>query len=264
VYSCCAREPTLITSAGAIAYPSGARGCRVYLYDPAARTERRLAPGYLPAIWKGTLVLAHGDRDAALYARASGRTPRLDDGGRMFCGTGNRQCERASAVRYTGLDFAGSRVAVARELDGLGEFPATQMLLTGPGRRPVVVEARVNWLSFRAMRFPTLDAGGPVLRRGVRRRPRELPAALPPPQRVDDPPTAREVAPAVERPGVAPVGRAQLGVDLDLDGARGRACGERVELALELVRRAAEQTRRLLALGGGEVLAGRLRRWGGG
>src|SRR4051794_32675483 len=159
VYSRCEREPTPITSAGAIAYPSGARGCRIYLYDPEVGTERRLAPGYLPAIWKGTLVLARGDRDAPLYAGASGRTRRLDDGGGRFCRTGNRQCERASALRYTGLDVAGSRVAVARELDGIGEFPATQMLLTGPGRRPVVVEARANGLSFRAMRFPTLAAG---------------------------------------------------------------------------------------------------------
>jgi hypothetical protein len=159
VYSRCATEPTPMTTAGAIAYPSRARGCRIYLYDPAAGTERRLASGYLPAIWKGTIVLARGDRDAALYALASGRTRSLDDGGRMFCRTGNRQCQRAGAVRYTGVDFAGSRVAVARELDGLGEFPATQMVLTGPGRRPLVVEARVNGLSFRAMRFPTLGAG---------------------------------------------------------------------------------------------------------
>jgi hypothetical protein len=159
VYSRCATEPTPIPTTGAIAYPSRARGCRVYLYDPAAGTERRRASGYLPAIWKGRIVLARGDRDAALYALASGRARRLDDGGRLFCRTHNRECERGSAVRYTGVDLAGSRVAVARELEGIGEFPATQMVLTGRGRRPVVVEARANGLSFRAMRFPTLDAG---------------------------------------------------------------------------------------------------------
>jgi hypothetical protein len=158
-YSRCATEPTPTTSTGAIAYPSGARGCRIYLYDPATATERRQASGYLPAIWKGTIVLARGDRDSALYALASGRTRRIDDGGRMFCRARNRECVRATAVRYTGVDFAGGRVAVARELDGIGDFPAAQMVLTGPGRRPVVVEARANGVSFRAMRFPALDAG---------------------------------------------------------------------------------------------------------
>ena len=158
VYSRCATEPAPLTT-GAIAYPSRARGCRIYRYDPAAGTERRQASGYLPAIWKGTLVFARGDRDATLYARASGRTRRLDDGGRRFCRARNRACERGTAVRYTGVDVAGSRAAVARELDGIGEFPATQMVLTGPRRRPVVVEARVNGLSFRAMRFPAFDAG---------------------------------------------------------------------------------------------------------
>lgn len=161
VYSRCRREPDVSAGDGAIAYPSRASGCRVHLYDPAAGSERAIAgaAGYLPAIWKHTLVFARGARDAALYARVSGVTRRLGEGGRRFCRTGGRECETGAGIAYTGVDVAGTRVAVAREITGIYDAPATQMVLTGIGHRPVVVEARANGVSFRAMRFPALDAG---------------------------------------------------------------------------------------------------------
>jgi hypothetical protein len=159
VYSRCARESSG-DSDGAVSYPGGARGCRIYRYDPSARQERAIGTGYLPAIWHSTLAFARGDGSAALYARSSGRTRRLDDGGRVFCSARRpTECQRGSAVSYTGVDVAGSRVAVARQLDGIYDAPATQMTLTGVARRPVIVESRANGVSFRAMRFPALEAG---------------------------------------------------------------------------------------------------------
>src|SRR3954453_263478 len=105
-----------------MSYPDGyAQGCRVYLYDPAAQRERPLAnaSGFMPAIWRDTVVYAVGSSSGALYARVGGRARRLDGG------------PRARGVSYTGVDLEGSNVAVAREFPGSSDAGTTQMVLTG-------------------------------------------------------------------------------------------------------------------------------------
>ena len=142
VYSRCAKDPNPNFGDGAMHYPDGyAQGCRVYLYDPATDRERPVAnaSGFMPAIWRNTVVYAVG---SALYARVNGRVHRLDDG------------PRGRDVTFTGIDLAGTRVAVAREAG-----TTTQMVLTGIGRRATVVESRRNGISTRAMRFPALSGG---------------------------------------------------------------------------------------------------------
>src|SRR3954447_2154250 len=84
VYSRCASDPNPNFGAGAMAYPDGyAQGCQVYLYDPAARRERPVAnaAGFMPAIWKDTVVYAVGSETGSLYARVQGRVRRVNDGG---------------------------------------------------------------------------------------------------------------------------------------------------------------------------------------
>jgi len=161
VYSRCASDPNANFGAGAMSYPDGyAQGCRVFLYDPAVDRERPVAnaSGFMPAIWRDTVVYAVGSATGALYARVGGRTVRLNDGGRSFCRV-NGRCEAGTSVSYSGVDIEGTRVAVAREVGGIGEAGGTQMVLTGIGRRPKVVEARENGISYLAMRFPSLRSG---------------------------------------------------------------------------------------------------------
>ncbi|RKQ86388.1 hypothetical protein C8N24_4399 [Solirubrobacter pauli] len=139
VYSRCATEPAY-AGTGAVTYPGGgsAQGCRAVLYDPATARERVLTDGYLPAIWHTTLVYARPD---GLFARVDGRTRRVEDGG-------------GRAVERSGVDVYGTHVAVARELD-----LRTELVLTGVGARPRVLDARDNGISTRFMRFPGFSAG---------------------------------------------------------------------------------------------------------
>ena len=124
----------------------------------------------MPAIWRDTVVYAVGSSSGGLYARVGGRVRKLNDGGRNFCFP-NGRCRRGTSVSYSGVDIEGDRVAVAREVGGLSDAGNTQMVLTGIGRSPTVVEARGNGISYRAMRFPALRGGLALPRRDVRGRP---------------------------------------------------------------------------------------------
>src|SRR4051812_15560360 len=108
VYSRCATEPNRYQGADAIVYPGGdARGCQVYLYDPASRRERAIAgaDGYMPAVWRTNLAYARGDRSAAVYLRVAGRTGRLDDGGTLFCRAEGKGCDPGSTADVSGIDL---------------------------------------------------------------------------------------------------------------------------------------------------------------
>src|SRR5262249_15487701 len=82
-----------------------------------------------------------------LVARVNGRLEALDDG------------SPDHGVEFTGIDIEGTTVAAAREYDAGYDALATQMVVTGIGRRAKIIEQRHNAISFRAMRFPRLSGG---------------------------------------------------------------------------------------------------------
>jgi hypothetical protein len=78
---------------------------------------------------RGTFSLVVGDKVARVTAR---RVP--FDVDRAFCRTSGR-CETGTGVAYTGVDLAGTRIAVAREVGGIGDAGGTQLVLTTLGGR---------------------------------------------------------------------------------------------------------------------------------
>jgi len=154
VYSRCAREPRALPATWPAVAPATGRGCDLFAYSFATRSERRVegtnAPGaseFLPSIWRGRIAFARVfERRPGLAGTASSLYVReLGPRGRSLRQAGGPRGS-SGLPGPTSLDLNGDRLAFGW-VWGEGAQGRSEVRLTTLGSREAGLIAEANWSS---------------------------------------------------------------------------------------------------------------------